>query len=145
MDPGLLAQLFRGLLGPPGGQAWREGPQGGPGGQDGGPPGARREGPPMDDAELYRVFTDPAEMNRFLEEQIDDTLRNFGLGLFGGSLRSGPGGPWGGSIGLGGPPGDQLEALPAPGGEDRRGMMLKEGWEGRDGGVRVESMCLCYL
>jgi len=51
-----------------------------------------------DEAELYRVFTDPLEMSRFFEEQMDDMLRNFGQGFFGGSMRSGPLGPYGGGL-----------------------------------------------
>merc|ERR1712004_792512 len=42
---------------------------------------------PRDEADLYKVFTNPLEMNRFFEEQMDEMLRNFGQGFFGGDLQ----------------------------------------------------------
>jgi len=83
-----------------------------------------------DEAELYRVFTDPLEMTRFFEEQMDDMLRNFGQGFFGGSMRSGPFGPFGGG----------MAPLPPPFPEEddgsKRDFMLKD--EGQPSHPRLE-------
>jgi len=118
MEPGGLGQLFRLLLGP------RRGPEGGQDGphqqpnrdHDQWPPNER---PVRDEAELYKVFTNPLEMNRFFEEQMDEMLRNFGQGFFGGDLRSGPPGPWGGQL---------QPALPQPHEENasKRDLMLRD-------------------
>merc|ERR1711971_400124 len=116
MEPGGLGQLFRLLLGP------RRGPEGGQDGphqqpnrdHDQWPPNER---PVRDEAELYKVFTNPLEMNRFFEEQMDEVLRNFGQGFFGGDLRSGP---WGGQL---------QPALPQPQQEEngsKRDLMLRD-------------------
>jgi len=118
MEPGGLGQLFRLLLGP------RRGPEGGQDGphqqpnrdHDQWPPNER---PVRDEAELYKVFTNPLEMNRFFEEQMDEMLRNFGQGFFGGDLRTGPPGPWGGHL---------QPALPQPHEENgsKRDLMLRD-------------------
>merc|ERR1711953_44098 len=71
---------------------------------------------PRDEADLYKVFTNPLEMNRFFEEQMDEMLRNFGQGFFGGDLRSGPPGPFGGHL---------QPALPQPH-EEKRDLMLRD-------------------
>merc|ERR1711971_1081511 len=97
MEPGGLGQLFRLLLGP------RRGPEGGQDGPHQQPNRDHDQWPPneravRDEAELYKVFTNPLEMNRFFEEQMDEMLRNFGQGFFGGDLRSGPPGSWGGQL-----------------------------------------------
>ena len=131
MEPGGLGQLFRALLGlhsrPREGQEGREGMLQGresmlQGRED---YGEGRETPPEGtEADLYKVFTNPLEMNRFFEEQMDEMLRNFGQGFFGGSLRSGPMGPYGGG----------LQELPAPHPDleqgDKRDFMLND-----DGGA----------
>jgi len=72
-----------------------------------------------DEADLYKVFTNPLEMNRFFEEQMDEMLRNFGQGFFGGDLRSGPPGPFGGHL---------QPALPQPHEENgsKRDLMLRD-------------------
>merc|ERR1711936_1343365 len=114
MEPGGLGQLFRLLLGP------RRGAEG-PDQQldrdhDQWP---QNERPSRDEAELYKVFTNPLEMNRFFEEQMDEMLRNFGQGFFGGDLRSGLPGPWGGHL---------QPALPQPHEENgsKRDLMLRD-------------------
>ena len=115
MEPGGLGQLFRLLLGPRRGadgahqQPDRDFDQ-----------WPQNERPPRDEAELYKVFTDPLEMNRFFEEQMDEMLRNFGQGFFGGDLRSGGApGPWGGHF---------QPALPQPQEENgsKRDLMLRD-------------------
>jgi len=120
MEPGSLGQLFtRLLLGP------RRGPEGGQEGPHQQQPNRDHDQWPQnerssrDEAELYKVFTNPLEMNRFFEEQMDEMLRNFGQGFFGGDLRSGPPGPWGGHL---------QPALPQPHEENgsKRDLMLKD-------------------
>merc|ERR1712013_281054 len=97
-EPGPFGQLLKLLLGS----------RGGPDGRHEGAPQQpenrehdywpHNERPPRDEADLYKVFTNPLEMNRFFEEQMDEMLRNFGQGFFGGDLRSGPPGPFGGRL-----------------------------------------------
>merc|ERR1711997_353358 len=119
MEPGSLGQLFtRLLLGPRRGS---EGGQDGPHQQpnrdhDQWPQNERSS---RDEADLYKVFTNPLEMNRFFEEQMDEMLRNFGQGFFGGDLRSGPPGPFGGHL---------QPALPQPHEENgsKRDLMLRD-------------------
>jgi len=114
MEPGGLGQLFRLLLGPRRGadgahqQPDRDFDQ-----------WPQNERAPRDEAELYKVFTNPLEMNRFFEEQMDEMLRNFGQGFFGGDLRSGPQRPWGGHL---------QPTLPQPREENgsKRDLMLRE-------------------
>jgi len=117
MEPGGLGQLFRLLLGP---RRGAEGPNQQPD-RDHGPDqwSHQNERPPRDEADLYKVFTNPLEMNRFFEEQMDEMLRNFGQGFFGGDLRSGPQGPWGGHL---------RPALPQPHEESgsKRDLMLRD-------------------
>ena len=114
MEPGGLGQLFRLLLGP---RRGAEGPNEQPDRNHDQWP--QNERPPRDEAELYKVFTNPLEMNRFFEEQMDEMLRNFGQGFFGGDLRSGAQGPWGGHL---------QPALPQPGEENgsKRDLMLRD-------------------
>jgi len=114
MEPGSLGQLFRLLLGP---RRGAEGPNEQPDRNHDQWP--QNERPPRDEAELYKVFTNPLEMNRFFEEQMDEMLRNFGQGFFGGDLRSGAQGPWGGHL---------QPALPQPGEENgsKRDLMLRD-------------------
>ena len=121
MDPGPFGQLFKLLLGAHP-DARRQGAAGagegaGQEARDSMLQGERRQ---EGDEELYRVFTDPLQMTRFFEEQMDDMLRNFGQGFFGGSLRSGPGGSQGEL--RGGLPAGR----PGLGDEDRRSFMLRE-------------------
>merc|ERR1719445_2096979 len=99
MEPGPFGQLFKLLLGS------RRGPDGSHEGAPQQPENNREhdhwphnERSPRDDADLYKVFINPLEMNRFFEEQMDEMLRNFGQGFFGGDLRSGPQRPWGGHL-----------------------------------------------
>merc|ERR1711978_430014 len=118
-EPGPFGQLLKLLLGS------RRGPDGR---HDGAPqqPENREHGhwpnnerSPRDEADLYKVFTNPLEMNRFFEEQMDEMLRNFGQGFFGGDLRSGPQRPWG----------DHLQpTLPQPREKNgsKRDLMLRE-------------------
>jgi len=115
MEPGGLGQLFRLLLGP---RRGAEGPHQQPDRDYDQWP--QNERPPRDEAELYKVFSDPLEMNRFFEEQMDEMLRNFGQGFFGGDLRSGGApGPWGGHL---------QPALPQPREENgsKRDLMLRD-------------------
>merc|ERR1712222_274175 len=119
MEPGSLGQLFRLLLGP------RRGPEGGQEGpyqqpnrdHDQWPQNERSS---RDEADLYKVFTNPLEMNRFFEEQMDEMLRNFGQGFFGGDLRSGPPGPWGGHL---------QPALPQPHEENGSKRDFSDNWQ----------------
>jgi len=98
MEPGPFGQLFKLLLGS------RRGPDGRHEGAPQQPENREHdhwphnERSPRDEADLYKVFTNPLEMNRFFEEQMDEMLRNFGQGFFGGDLRSGPPGPFGGRL-----------------------------------------------
>ena len=114
MEPGSLGQLFRLLLGP---RRGAEGPNEQPDRNHDQWP--QNERPPRDEAELYKVFTNPLEMNRFFEEQMDEMLRNFGQGFFGGDLRSGAQGPWRGHL---------QPALPQPREENgsKRDLMLRD-------------------
>ena len=118
MEPGPFGQLFRLLLGP------RRGPEGGQEGPHQQPNSSHDQWPQderafRDEADLYKVFTNPLEMNRFFEEQMDEMLRNFGQGFFGGDLRSGPPGPFGGHL---------QPALPQPHAENgsKRDLMLRD-------------------
>jgi len=135
MDPGGLGQLFKLFLGLPHGRQ-RPGGDQMEGEQSSEDPQRDPQRAPRspglrnseDEAELFKVFTDPLEMTRFFEEQMDDMLRNFGQGFFGGSMRSGPLGPFGGPFGSFGSPNPPL---PAPGlgvddEESKRDFMLRD-------------------
>merc|ERR1712130_416895 len=75
MEPGGLGQLFRLLLGS---RRGAEGPSQQPDRDHGHEQWSHQnERPPRDEADLYKVFTNPLEMNRFFEEQMDEMLRNF--------------------------------------------------------------------
>ena len=121
MDPGPFGQLFKLLLGgPPVGRrqgAAGAGERAGEEDRDSMLQGGRRQ---EGDEELYRVFTDPLQMTRFFEEQLDDMVRNFGQGFFGGSLRSGPG------VRQGELQGGLEAARAGQEDEDRRSFMLKD-------------------
>jgi len=119
MDPSLFSQMFKAFLGLPDHKRPKDDEEVESHLQ-------RRDGT---EAELYKVFTDPLEMNRFFEQQMDEMIRNFGQGLFGGSLRSGPSlGPWGGRLEP--LPGVEEECEVRP--DHVREFMLKEGDVGKE-------------